>query len=205
MASTVIHMAIAKLVNKKLKRNENRLLIGAIAPDISKCIGDTKVKSHFLDNEIDNIPNINKFLDKYKDNLNDDFVMGYYIHLYTDYLWFKYYLPSLENNNVVTKLDGKKVKLNGNMLSLYIYNDYTNLNIELLTKYNIDLEFLYNNELINISNKIEEIPIDKLNILFDETIKIISKSKLNKSYLFDIKSIDKFIKMATKEILETIK
>ncbi len=203
MASTVIHMVVSKLVNKKLKRNENVLLMGSIAPDISKCIGDTKEKSHFLDNEIDNIPNMNKFLEKYKDYLNDDFVMGYYIHLYTDYLWFKYYLPSLENNNIVTKLNGEKVKLNGNMLSLYIYNDYTNLNIELLTKYNIDLEFLYNNELFSIPNIIEEIPMDKLNILFDKTIDIVSKSKLSKSYLFDMESIDKFIKMATNEILKS--
>lgn len=48
MASTVIHMVVSKLVNKKLKRNENVLLMGSIAPDISKCIGDTKEKSHFL-------------------------------------------------------------------------------------------------------------------------------------------------------------
>ena len=198
MASIVIHMAIAKALNKKLKRNEGLLLIGSIAPDISKCIGESKLKSHFLDNEINNIPNMKKFLIKYKDYLNDDFVMGYYIHLYTDYLWFKYYVPSLEHNNVVTKLNGEKVKLNGNMLMMYIYNDYTNLNVELLVKYNIDLEFLYNYELCNIPNIIEEIPINKLNILFDETINIISKSKLSKSYLFDIKS-------ATKEILKNIK
>ena len=31
-------------------------------------------------------------INKYKNHLNDDFVMGYFIHLYTDYLWFKYFI-----------------------------------------------------------------------------------------------------------------
>ena len=46
--------------------------------------------------------------------------------------------------------------------------------------------------------------MDKLNILFDKIIDIVSKSKLSKSYLFDMESIDKFIKMATNEILKKL-
>ena len=85
MASAIIHIAVANELNKKLKRNSSKLLIGTIAPDISKEIGQNKVKSHFLDSKDTDIPNIKKFLNKYKNNLNDDFVLGYYIHLYTDY------------------------------------------------------------------------------------------------------------------------
>lgn len=86
MASTIIHLAVANEINKKLKRNKNQLLIGTISPDISKLIGEDKTKSHFLSDESNDIPNINKFMKKYKNYLYDDFVMGYYIHLYTDYL-----------------------------------------------------------------------------------------------------------------------
>lgn len=34
MASAVIHMAIASKINKTLKRDNNKILIGTIAPDI---------------------------------------------------------------------------------------------------------------------------------------------------------------------------
>ena len=95
MASSIIHMAVANEINKVLKRDNNKLLIGSIAPDISKQVGQTKLHSHFLDNNDTNIPNMDRFLEKYKDKLDDDFVMGYYIHLYTDYFWFKYFIPEI--------------------------------------------------------------------------------------------------------------
>ena len=38
MASSLIHMAIANEVNKSIKYDNNKLLIGSIAPDISKLI-----------------------------------------------------------------------------------------------------------------------------------------------------------------------
>jgi len=44
---------------------------------------------------------------------------------------------------MISKLDGSIVKCNGNMLSLYIYNDYTNLNTRLLDEYNMNLHIFY--------------------------------------------------------------
>ena len=97
MASAVIHMTVASEINKVLKRDYDKLIIGSIAPDISKIIGETKLRSHFLVTEENNnnIPNIDVFLSAYKEYLYDDFVMGYFIHLYTDYLWFKYFIPEI--------------------------------------------------------------------------------------------------------------
>ena len=87
MASSVIHMCVAKEINKVLNYPENELLLGSIAPDISKHIGQTKTRSHFLikKDEID----IDAFLNKYKDKIKEPFIMGYFIHLYTDLLWNK--------------------------------------------------------------------------------------------------------------------
>ena len=76
MASSVIHMVVASEINKVLKRDNNKLLIGAIAPDISKLLGETKVRSHFLKRKGNDVPNIERFLQKYRNNLNDDFVLG---------------------------------------------------------------------------------------------------------------------------------
>ena len=46
-------------------------------------------------------------------------------------------------------------------------NDYTNLNIQLIEKYNLDLKIFYN-DITNIEYIIKEIPLDKLNILVDK-------------------------------------
>ena len=193
MASSIIHMAVANEVNKTLKRNNNAILIGSIAPDISKQVGESKLKSHFLD-EIDNdIPNISRFLDKYKNNLNDDFVMGYFIHLYTDYLWFKYFMTEIYKKDVITKLDGTKVKCStSKMLSMYIYNDYTNMNSQVLDAYDMDLSIFYN-ELPEFKDIIKEIPMSKLKIIQDQASIIIENSKIKKDYLFNIENIKKFI------------
>lgn len=121
MASSVIHMAIANEINKKIKRDNNVLVIGSIAPDISKQIGETKLNSHFLDSDDNDVPNIEKFLKKYRNKMTDDFVLGYFIHLYTDYLWFKYFLTEFLCNDYITKLDGTIFKCREkNVKSIYL-------------------------------------------------------------------------------------
>ena len=203
MASTVIHMVVANELNKKLDRNYDSLLIGSIAPDISKHVGESKLYSHFLDSESNDVPNIDRFLLKYKKYLNDDFVLGYFIHLYTDYLWFKYFIPNIYNNNYVTKLDGTKVKCVGNMLTMYMYNDYTNLNIRLLDKYNLDLSIFYN-ELPTFNNIIEEIPMNRIDIIVNQASIIIENTKVKKDLLFNIEDVIVFITRSVELILSKL-
>ena len=206
MASSVIHMAVANEINKVIKKDTHKLLIGSIAPDISKHLGETKVKSHFLDSEDTDIPNIDNFLNKYKDKLDDDFVLGYYIHLYTDYLWFKYFISEIynEENNMKSKLDGSIVKCNGNMLSIYIYNDYTNMNMKLLDEYNMDLSIFYE-EIPYLENIIDEIPMNEIKTIVDKTSIIIKNSKEQKDFVFNIENIKKFIERSTELILARLK
>lgn len=192
MASSMIHIAVANEINKKLNRDSSKLLIGSIAPDLSKQVGETKVKSHFLDNNDTNIPNLDRFLEKYSDKLNDDFVLGYFIHLYTDYLWFKYFTPEVYDKDIITKLDGTVVKCTGRMAEMYIYNDYTNMNAQLLDIYNLDLKIFYN-DIPEIDNIIEEIPMDKLNVIIDQMSIIIENSKVTKDLVFNIENIVQFI------------
>lgn len=204
MASSVIHMAVANEVNKTLKRDNNAILIGSIAPDISKQVGETKLKSHFLDDVDNNIPNIPRFLEKYKNNLDDDFVMGYFIHLYTDYLWFKYFITEIYKKDVITKLDGTKVKcVSDRMFCLYIYNDYTNMNSQVLDAYDMDLSIFYN-ELPKFKDIIKEIPMNKLKVIQDQASIIIENSKIKKDYTFNIENIKTFINTSVKLILSVI-
>ena len=39
MASAMIHIAVASEINKTINRDRNRLLIGSIAPDLAKILG----------------------------------------------------------------------------------------------------------------------------------------------------------------------
>ena len=48
MASAVIHLAVANEINKTLNRDKSKLLIGSIALDISKFIGEDKTVRHFI-------------------------------------------------------------------------------------------------------------------------------------------------------------
>ena len=167
MASAVIHMAVASEINKVLKRDYDKLIIGSIAPDISKIIGETKLRSHFLVNPNNDLPNIDVFLSAYKKYLYDDFVMGYFIHLYTDYLWFKYFVPEFYDKVTIKKLDGTIVKCTKDMASTYIYNDYTNINIDVIDQYELNLKIFYG-ELPQIEPIISEIPMNKLNLLIEK-------------------------------------
>ena len=128
MASAIIHIAVAKKLNEQLKMNEKELFLGTIAPDISKHIGQDRKISHFLDEN--RIPNLNLFLKKYNNSLNIPFIMGYYIHLFTDYLWFKYFIKEISNSNDYIKLlSGETLKCSKEDITKIIYNDYSNLNI----------------------------------------------------------------------------
>lgn len=203
MASSMIHIAVANEINKKLKGDTHKLLLGAIAPDIAKLVGDPKAKSHFSSEENDNIPNLDIFLNKYKGYLNDDFVIGYYIHLYTDYLWFTYFIENIDYNSTITRIDGAKIECTRDEFVNYLYNDYTNINIKIIDKYNLDLKIFYN-DIPSIPNIIKEIPMDKLNVIVDNAGIIIANSMHKKPFLFDIKNVEEFIELSTKLILSKI-
>ena len=165
MASVMIHIAVASEINKSINRDRTKLLLGSIAPDLAKIMGERKERSHFIIKQYTNIPEISLFLRKYKKHLNDDFVLGYYIHLYTDYCY-----------NIIKKLDGTTVRCTESQMTKYIYNDYTNLNTRLLDEYDLDLKIFYN-DLPKLNDIIEEIRMDKLNYLIDKTSLIIENAK----------------------------
>ena len=200
MASFMIHAAIANELNKDLKRNTTKLLLGTIAPDISKLIGETKLYTHFQTSE-KSTPSFDKFINIYGKYLYDDFVLGYYIHLYVDYLWFKYFLPEIydENKELLTKLDGSIVPCHGQMLNNYIYNDYTNLNKKIIESYKINLNFLYD-PIPKIDNIIMEAHINKLNVLIDKSKEILENTKVNKELTFNMENIDNFISLSVRLI-----
>lgn len=205
MASAIIHLAVAKVLEPYLNiKNRKDYYLGSIAPDIAKQIGRTKQESHFLYDEKEDVPNIKMFTNKYKEFYKKDFDLGYYIHLFTDKLWFDKFLSTLVQSNSIRLIDGTIVNIPPEELQQLIYSDYTNLNIKVIEEYNMDLSLFY--EEFQIPNtEITEIPIEKLNILIDKMGVIIENSKQEKNYLFDIYLIKEFIEEAKTRILQEIK
>lgn len=202
MASSVIHMCVAKKINETLKiKDENMLLLGSIAPDISKHLGESKTKSHFFDDN-ENV-DMNRFLEKYKNKLSHPFMLGYYIHLYTDYLWEKYFLSDIVQNGAIKLLNGETVSQNKKTYKKLIYSDYTNLNIILLDEYQLDLSLFYN-EAIVPDIEMDEIPVDRLYKLLDYTGVIIANTKKEKAYTFSLENIKPFIETSSHLILAKI-
>lgn len=205
MASAVIHLAVAKVLEPYLKiTNKKDYYLGSIAPDIAKQIGESKQKSHFLYNERKDVPNMKMFTDKYPNFYKNDFDLGYYIHLFTDKLWFDKFLNSLVQSNSIKLMDGTILNTTPEGLRDIIYTDYTNLNIKIIEEYNMDLSLFYE-EFQKPNTKIEEIPINKLNILIDKMGVIIENSKREKNYVFDIYLVKQFIEDTKERILQEIK
>lgn len=205
MASAVIHLAVAKELEKYFNiKNKKDYYLGTIAPDIAKQIGKSKTEGHFLYSTKTDVPNIKMFTEKYTNFKTNDFNLGYFIHLYTDKIWFDEFLEKLEYRNSIKLLDGTIIQTTPEVIRHLTYNDYTNLNIDLIDQYQLDLSLFYE-EFQTPNTTITEIPISKLNILIDQMGIIIENSTKNKSHIFDIILIDKFITNTVTRILEELK
>lgn len=205
MASAIIHLAVAKKLEKCLNiKNTKDYYLGSIAPDISKQIGENKQQSHFLINARDDIPNIELFISKYPHFKENSFDLGYFIHLYTDKIWFSKFMSKIVAGNYLKLLDGTIINSTPEEIRELIYQDYTNLNVQLLDEYKMDLSLFYE-EFIPPKTTIDEIPTNKLNILIDKMGIIIENSKEEKAYTFDTFLVLQFIDETSQKILDILK
>lgn len=210
MASTIMHIAVAdklyKKINSKININYYDYILGSIAPDISKLIGEDKKNPHFMVCE-DDIPDIKKFLDKYINDLDNSFTLGYFIHLYTDKLFYRDYLPLFVQDDFLTSivryLDGNVVELSKEDRIRLFYNDYTNLNTLIIDEYELNLDLFYN-EFIEPKTNITEIPIEKLELLIDNAGIIIENLSKEKNYVINISQVKSFIDDCVEEIYERL-
>lgn len=199
MPNWKIHLEVAKKVNKKLEYDGEYLelfLLGNILPDINNGYvvkGISKKLSHtqtHFKNDIDKTY-IN-FYNEYKSCFNNPLIVGYFVHLYTDYYWTNNYrskINKISSYDSYTKEERMSLKHNDfkaynnnfidNVLNLKHYDLLIN-NINLIKEVSItknDLilvnDFLYNQKEYN--NKLKFYNSNELDLLLDKTI-----IKLNK-------------------------
>lgn len=201
MASLVIHICVAKKLNENLKLDEGQLLFGSIAPDLGKMISHSKIESHFIDDFNSDIPNMDAFLNKYYDYLYDPFVLGYFIHLYTDKIWWEIFMPTKFCGSNVKLLDGSLGPDDVDLWTELLYNDYTNLTKKLIDYYDLDFSYF---DWCNPKYIIEEIEMDKLSYLTSKINNLIIVSDDSKTYIFDFNDIVNFVDMCSDVILKQI-
>ena len=181
-----------------------------------------KMITHFR-NEEDNdkciqIPNVDKFFNKYKNLIENDYsAMGYLFHLYTDKIFFEYLYSKVievldkDMKNTNYKKEGCYVRVikNNKIFDINdfysgsniggLYRDYSKMNRYLINKYNIEFNY---DELINYSLKdfvnpgIEEIDYNNIREVIDKMRDIIMEFMISKDEeldVFDINDIDSFI------------
>ena len=207
MASAVIHLAIAKKVKEKLNikiDNEKDYYLGSIAPDIAKQVGTSRDESHFIYNTPVNIPNLKLFVKRYPTFKYNSFNLGYFTHLYTDKVWTEEIINKIVFNSSIKLLDGTIINTTPEEIQNMIYSDYTNLNTELIDEYNLDLSLFYD-EFKVPDTVLQEIPVDKLDILINKMGLIIENTKIEKAYTFDITIIKEFINKISDEIVKELK
>ena len=205
MASAIMHIAIAKKVKEKIEvENEKDYYLGSIAPDLAKQIGDSRDKSHFSLNTLNNLPDIDLFTKRYPLFKFNSFDLGYFTHLYADKVWSEDFLPHLTANNSIKLLDGTIIETTPDEMKNMIYSDFTNLNIKIIEEYDLDLSLFY--EEFSLPNtKIQEVNINKLDLLINKMGILIENSKETKAYTFDIYSVEEFIEDTAKEIVQLLK
>ena len=198
MASLIMHAAVAKEVNKKLCSDEKKYMLGALSPDLAKRFGVSRKKSHFVTDKF--APNIDLFLQKYGGNINDDFVLGYYIHLLTDYYWEKKFIPKIFNGKIACFRNGKRMYCTYKRFMSYIYKDYDNLDLLIKEKHDLNFENLKN---VNVSPIIKEIPLQDICNFDFNCLKYLEYDK-KQVFFIDKDQANQFIIDATKFVLEKL-
>jgi hypothetical protein len=91
MGSRVMHYCVSTILTQKLNINDSQFLLGGLAPDVHKGMGELKDISHFMKKDEGGVGYVDhhSFYDKYLINNTTPFSLGYYFHLLTDDIWLK--------------------------------------------------------------------------------------------------------------------
>lgn len=207
MASSIIHLCIAKEVAKQIKVNKEEFLYGNILPDqaIVKNYKE-KDKLHFYEKiTIGNITkdnvNLEKFLSTHQGNIQDSVSLGIYSHFITDNLWIQNFMINhLINLKGKIYLKTQRGNLRNNRITVYI--DYDKMNEWLIKEYNISCEFIKTVKYDGSFKEIYNLPQEKI---YEKINGYMQNTRKGKMDVFSKEEIEDFIKRTTVEVVKRIK
>ena len=176
MASLIMHIVITRMLQKKYNLKDE-VLLGAILPDILKTTTiKSKEESHYM-KEINDLPNIEKFIRVNMNNGQDEIKLGYLFHLIQDRIWYGH-LKEMEETFEGTNDE-------------FAYRVYSDMNIYdqyVLKKYNIDED-----EFNGIKERLETLSTDsRVKNGIHKLVRIRSIEN-DKPFFWSANMIDKYI------------
>lgn len=196
MGSRMMHLIIAERVAKKIEISDRpRFLLGGIAPDAVHG-RERKTKSHYYEGSVDKGTrhvHYEGFIQRYQEQVWDEFILGYMVHLVADDVWLKdiYFKKDLKN----------RIDADPSVLEKW-HADFRKLNSMLVEQFGCaGLEQqLASAELPE--TLIEEIETSNLREFIEETLGDFHSSKVFSSKdlgIYSVEEITGYIKSATEQ------
>lgn len=167
-----IHLCVAKKVARKLKvENMMSFYVGNVAPDSWRNSASTKEGTHFITTFESLDYDYERFWCKYRNIIEDDFVLGYLVHLIVDKYWYSNNLPTTHvpasGYEDLNRLCSKLIEKYG-IPRLELEKNFFNP-IEELETVGIAKTLNFLNEVDYLENKENSFDIEKLTKAIDET------------------------------------
>lgn len=233
MPGYIIHLTEAQLIINLLKSQKNLPVIideewkklffcGNLIPDAVP--GNRKGISHFLDEEtrgrVLELPSICKFLDKYKIDIKNPLLYGYFIHLCLDRTFFENYMGKFvkfcNSKNKEERIADKivyvrilkteeKISIDKFFSEEYLYGDYTKLNQYFLNRYQIQIPW---NIILEENSIIEEAKPYDLGKVFEELQSFLQVTMFeedkDKLAVFSRDDMNRFLTRISREMVDNL-
>ena len=196
MASLIMHIVISDIIKKKFALSD-KYLLGSILPDIFDKIDMTRKESHYLDSKGPEVPNITKFIETNKNNLNDEITLGYLSHLIEDKVWYNTFITRYVKELMIDQQAVIYIKDNSvHPIEDFwntMYKDYDQIDRYLCEKYKINIEEYQ----LRISNFLDD---PELKNKLDEILYLREIDSKREMEFVTQKDIKQYIDMATMEV-----
>lgn len=193
MPNTVVHEEVGYYLSKKLDISSYEYYLGLMAPDTVNvehfANKQERWTSHVRDKDL-NIwkENLKKFYKEERNKINNDFLLGYTIHILTDIVYDEYFEEKIH-----------KEILKNNQEKDYWYIKWSDMD-----KYSFKEQSTINTILLKNNNYIEIKNITKEKLLKWKEKYLKNQSNLNKSLYFNQKIIDNLNIRVEEELKEII-
>lgn len=126
MPCWTIHLGVATILNKDLKLNKDKFLFGSVIPDVTKENPFGRKYAHYFGTKThdkcnEEVVDIDKFLEDYKDKMDYDLIIGYYVHLLTDI----YYNDQVYSNSFVTDKEKEVIGIRDKEGNIFVPEENT--------------------------------------------------------------------------------
>ena len=227
MPGFILHMSAARMLFDKLKKSgmypienyidQEAFQVGNLIPD---SVTD-KTFSHFRhpdrSEKLMVYPDLNLFLNKYRQLLSNSGCLGYYFHLYIDRVYAKDYIPQIitffdvngQEASDRKDITHARIKQSGEMIPIktifsdaYYYGDFTKMNTYLMKRFDLSTDIVSTVDNPGFT-EVDYNDIVKIHKQLEGYLDV-SEKAVNDLKVFDIEDLLDFLEQAVEEFVDMI-